>query len=271
VTFSSVWSAVRDGATWDTVLVKGMAWVGVVGGGLVIWSSPGPHPVADALLAPLVAVLLYILVYRWTNYRGAIAAASLYLVAVAGWLALLSSVGGSLIARNLGCGGSAQLLVGLGAVMLLEARALPPLLWTIVLLAASNFHPQYAFVVLLLMTLLDPRTVLRRELLNESRGAALRCVALSAVAIYVARATAVGLVRLDGVTLPLAWWISSWLLVGEFFMPRAVRGMLVAILCVVTVADYRSWPAMGLVLVFAYAVSRMDTRGRVQQATASAA
>ena len=230
----------------------------------------------DFAATPLIAATLYVLVKRWCGGRSAVAA-------VVGWLALLAvshSVAVSPIEapeilanpqgghdtlagvstqivvmakRNLSCAGSGQVLVGLGSLCLLEHLVLPLWGWAALLVAASAFQPQFAFVPLLMMTLLRSRTILVVGFNDKARAAALRCALLACVVLVIKRSAGLHLpVRVDSVTLPLAWWTASWLLDGEALMPHVARILISGILCVSTVANFRAWPALGIVLLAAF-------------------
>lgn len=233
----------------------GGAMVWTEASGAPFWHDPRPHRLVDGILAPLVAIALYRLVTRWVDARAARVAVMLYAIGLLGSLTVFAA--GGLAARNLACGGSAQLLVGLCALLLLLGRALSPWPWSMLLLVASAFHPQIAFVPLLMMTLLEPRSLLVAGLVGEARGAAIRCAGLSMLAIGVSRAASLGVVRVDAANLPMAWWIASWLMAGEVLMPPVGRGLVAVILCAVSVQDFHAWPAMALVFLAAFAAARL--------------
>lgn len=233
-----------------------LAWIGLGLGTIFVWWHPSLYRLVDASLAPLVASILYIVVERWTNARGAKVAVCCYLLFLTISLTLLKSPG--LAARNLTFAGSAQLLVGLGALALLEHLALSPMVWSIVLVLASDFHPQFTFVPLLMMTLLTARQLLVVGFVDKARAAALRSSFLCVLVLLASRVLGSGPLPRDGITLPLAWWIASWLLDGEALMPRVARVMLAIILSAVTVADFHPWPGLAIVFLLAYAVSWKD-------------
>ncbi|MBM3463780.1 MAG: hypothetical protein FJX76_16915 [Armatimonadetes bacterium] len=236
-----------------------LAWAGLAPGAWFCWRETRPEPLVDALLAPLAAILLYGLVAWWTDRRAALAAVGVYAVLLILSLTAFDGASPGVTERHLAVWGSPMLVVGLGGLVLLEGAQMNPLLWSVVMLAASNFHPQFAFVPLLAMTLLHPRPLLDTSRLWRTRGAAVRCILLSVMVIALTRTMVFWIhpVREDSVVLPAAWWVASWFMVGEVLMPLVGRALLVGILCLVTVADYPSWPAMGLVLLVASALHAM--------------
>lgn len=229
-----------------------LGWLAVLVGGAFAWSNPipkGPFNTVDLALSPIVALLLYVIVKRWCDDRGAVAAVFMYLSLLGVTHATLAWPGG-IAERNFSCAGSAQLLVGLGCLCLLEHLALPLWGWCLVAVSASAFQPQFAFVPLLMMTLLRSRTVLVIGFVDKARAAALRCALICLVVLIAKRSLGLPIpVRVDSVTLPLAWWTASWLLDGEALMPYFARVLISGILCVATVQNFRAWPAVGLVLL----------------------
>ena len=229
-----------------------LGWLSVLVGGYFAWANPipkGPFSPVDLALVPVVLLLLYVIVRRWCDGRGAVAAVAMYLVLLGVTHATLAWPGG-LAERNFSCAGSAQLLAGLGSLCLLEHLTLPLWIWCLVTVGATAFQPQFTFVPLLMMTLLRSRTVLVIGFIDKARAVALRCALLCLVVLVAKRTMGLHIpVRVDSITLPLAWWTSSWLLDGEALMPYFARVLITAILCVATVQNFRSWPAMGLVLL----------------------
>lgn len=247
--------ATRGGVAGTSRMLVGLAWASLVTGGLLVWLDPRPSPLVDILLAPLAAVLLYHFVERWTDPRGAWTAVVVALVIFVVSLTFFREVPGALATRNLAISGSAQLMVGLASLLLLQWQALPPMAWSVLLIIASGFHPQYAFVPLLMITIVEWRTVLVGSFIARARGAALRCAGLSVLVLWGLKLTGLGGVPDDAVTLPLAWWLASWLLDGQPLMPVYIRALVAGILCVSTVQDFRPWPAMAVVLLVAWLLS----------------
>lgn len=274
--------ATRGGVASTSSTQLALAWICLAVGALLVWMAPLPralveallpflstissHPpkgewamaTVDALLSPLVCVLLFIFVRRWTDRRGAWASVALYVVLLVVWLSLLFEVPKALATRNFSVGGSAQLLVGLAGLLLLQARALPPLAWSAILVAASAFHPQYAFVPLLMVTIVEWRTVLTGPFIAQARGAALRCAGLSLLVQGALKLSGRPGLPNEAVTMPLAWWLASWLLDGEPLMPGYVRALAAGIMCVSTVADFKPWPAIAVVLLVGWLASARE-------------
>lgn len=240
-----------------------LGWISVIVGGVLAWSNPipkGPFSTVDLALSPIVALLLYVVVKRWCDDRGAVAAVIMYLSLLGVTHVTLAWPGG-IAERNFSCAGSAQLLVGLGSLCLLEHLALPLWLWCAVAVVASAFQPQFTFVPLLMMTLLRSRTVLVIGFIDKARAVALRCALICLVVLVAKRSLGLPIpVRVDSVTLPLAWWTASWLLDGEALMPYFARVLISGILCVATVQNFRAWPAMGVLLLVAFTFSKRDPR-----------
>ena len=78
-----------------------------------------------------------------------------YTIFLVAYLTLLVEVPGALATRNLGVSGNAQLLVALSSLLVLRNHAVSPLLWSVVVIAASGLHPQFAFVTLLMITIVS--------------------------------------------------------------------------------------------------------------------
>lgn len=236
----------------DTSSATGLAWIAIIVGGFLTWVPPSAvnDKRVDLVLAPLVAALLHILVRRWSTPRAAWTAVGVYSLLLGLFEVAPGLLEMRLIERNLTCAGAPQMLVGLGCLCLLEGLVLPLWAWSLLVIGASRMQPQVAFVPLLMMTLLRSRTVLVMGFIDKARAAALRCVALCLLLVIVKRAGGFDLpIRVDSVTLPLAWWTATWLLEGEALMPYAARVLISIILGISTVQGFRAWPALGLVLL----------------------
>lgn len=245
-------------------------WLVVTLAGVVLaWAGPGQPPNArsDFSLAPLVAFSLLRVLGFWTSRRAAWVGTSLYMLLLVSSYFVLDQDFGGLATRNLTCMGSAQLLVSLGFVELLLHRSLSPSLGSLLLLVASQVHPQFVFGPLLLMILVRPHVILRPGLIEELRSAALWSSLCSLGVLRGPMETSGLLVRWDAVILPLAWWIGSWLMVEEVFMPPLGRLLTLGVFCSCTIPEFWCWPGMGLVLLatgifeFLCPDKKADTRG----------
>ena len=214
----------------------------------------------DVLLAPAVVLVLLRVLGFWTSPRVARLGALIYALQLGASLCWLDADFGGLAARNLSCAGSAELLVSLSCLDLLLARSVPPMAWCAIALLGTLGHPQYVFCPLLLMILVRPAPLLRAGLAEHMRACAVRCSLAAAVVLQASALARLHSLRVDAVLLPAAWWIGSWLMVEEIFMPVMGRVLTVATFCACTVADFRPWPGLAVCLMLACAAMPLERR-----------